>query len=56
MALPRGREAALAASKLALCVVVVYMSAVKGRLLSSVDRGQLVGASEEAISPLSTQL
>lgn len=50
MALPRGREAALATSELALRVVVARASAVKGRLLSSVDRGQLVGASEEAIS------
>lgn len=50
MALPRGREAALATSELALRVAVAPASAVKGRLLSSVDRGQLVGASEEAIS------
>lgn len=56
MALPRGREAALATSELALRVVVARASAVKGRLLSSVDRGQLVGASEEAISPPSIWL
>lgn len=46
----------LATSRLALRIVVAHVSAVKGRLLSSVDRGQLVGASEEAISPLSIQL
>lgn len=50
MALPRGREAALATSELALRVVVARVSTVEGRLLSSVDRGQLVWASEEAIS------
>jgi len=50
MALPRGREAVLATSELELRVVVERVSTAKGRLLSSVDRGQLVGASEEAIS------
>lgn len=51
MALPRGREAALATSELTLCVVVVRVSAVKGRLLSSVDRGQLAGASRGSNFP-----